>query len=194
MPQLELLSWQGPQELAQIFRQTHVALVLSRPTATWVEQFGRVILEAQASGAIVAGYASGAIPEVAGGAAILVDVGDHASLVAGLGELHSGSTFAYLRDRGLALSRARTWEAVGERHARLYGRLVADDVPRIDLPRSPHARRELARAEFGPPAPSAAGERPFALPVLRKGGAVVAALATAIDLGAELAATRRPRR
>src|SRR5258705_13142156 len=68
---LELAPWRRIEELAAIYRTTHVVLVPSQPTETWVEQFGRVIVEAQASGAVVAGYASGSIPEVAGEAAIL---------------------------------------------------------------------------------------------------------------------------
>jgi glycosyltransferase involved in cell wall biosynthesis len=193
--QLELLPWQSPNALAETFRRTHVALVLSRPTATWVEQFGRVIVEAHASGAVVAGYASGAIPEAAGGAAVLTAVGDHSTLVEELSELSRNEpAFSTLRERGFALSRDRTWAAIGDRHARLYRLLAAGDVPRVELPRSPHARRELARAEFGPPASSTVGDRPFALPLLRNGGAAASMLAKALDAGAELAATRRSRR
>ena len=53
-------------DLATRYRSTHVVLVPSVSTPTWVEQFGRVIVEAQASGAVVAGYASGAIPRSSG--------------------------------------------------------------------------------------------------------------------------------
>ena len=42
---LELLPWRPASELADIYRGTHVVLVPSRPTTTWVEQFGRVIVE-----------------------------------------------------------------------------------------------------------------------------------------------------
>jgi hypothetical protein len=64
-------------------------------------------------------------------------------------------------------------------------------VPRRHLPRSPRARRSVAQAEFGPTAPLKAGVRPFALPALRRGGAVPAALAAIIDLASELAARMR---
>ncbi len=76
--------WQSVAELAAFYRQAHVVLVPSVATETWTEQFGRVIVEAQASGAVVAGYASGSIPEVAGDAALLVAPGD----VHALGEHH----------------------------------------------------------------------------------------------------------
>ncbi len=57
---LEILPWQPAEQLAAIYRRTHVVLVPSRPTETWVEQFGRVIIEvpAQASGAVVADTAA----------------------------------------------------------------------------------------------------------------------------------------
>ena len=68
----------------------------------------------------------------------------------------------------------------------LYRRVVEGPGARLVQPRSPSARREAARAEFGPTAPTLAGERPFALPVLREGGAIPGALASVIDSFAEL--------
>ena len=107
---LELLSWRPASELADIYRRTHVVLVPSRPTTTWVEQFGRVIVEAQASGAVVAGYASGAIPEVAGEPAILTDVGAVAELGDRVAALVSDPAgYAERRAQGIELSRTRTW-------------------------------------------------------------------------------------
>jgi glycosyltransferase involved in cell wall biosynthesis len=186
---LDLLPWQPASELAQTYRRTHVVLVPSRPTTTWVEQFGRVIVEAQASGAVVAGYASGAVPEVAGEPAILTGVGELAELgdrVAAL--VSNGAEYAQLRAHGIERSRTRTWEYVAAGQADLYRRVVARDVPRLELPRSPRRRRQLARMEFGPPAPTTAGARPFALPVLRRGGMVAEAVAGALDVAAELSA------
>jgi glycosyltransferase involved in cell wall biosynthesis len=186
---VEVEPWRSTEELAAIYRTTHVVLVPSQPTETWVEQFGRVIVEAQASGAVVAGYASGSIPEVAGEAAILADVGDVTGLAEGIRRLLlDADDFSGRRKRGIALSASRTWTKVAERQADLYRRVVAGDVPRLDVPRSPRMRRGLARAEFGTTAATTAGRRPFALPVLRRGGVVPDALGRLLDVGAEVAA------
>ena len=72
---VELHEWSLPEKLAEHYRRCHLVLAPSRATPTWAEQFGRVIVEAQACGAVVAGYASGSIPEVGGEAAIVVPEG-----------------------------------------------------------------------------------------------------------------------
>jgi glycosyltransferase involved in cell wall biosynthesis len=184
-----LRSWQSPIALAAIYRESHVVLVPSRRTATWTEQFGRVIVEAQASGALVVGYASGSIPEVAGDAALLSSEGDLSTLASHVNRVFTDRTlYEDLRGRGIANSSARTWERVGERQAQLYQQVVGTRSPRKTLPRSPRRRRAIARQEFGPTAPSAAGMRPFADPVLRSGSSVSSWLAAVVDAGAELLA------
>lgn len=189
---LELVPWQEAADLAATYQTAHIVLVPSRPTETWVEQFGRVIVEAQASGAVVAGYASGAIPEVAGDAAILAEVGAVSQLADRVVELATDpAAYARLRERGLEMSRVRTWTRVAERQAALYRRVVNGDAPRISLPPSPRKRRAAARAEFGPTAATTAGTRPFAVPILRRGGLLAAGLGRVIDEGAELAARTR---
>jgi glycosyltransferase involved in cell wall biosynthesis len=185
---LEFLPWQSSAELAATYRTAHVVLVPSRPTETWVEQFGRVIVEAQASGAVVAGYASGSIPEVGGDATILADVGDVSQLAERVVQLASDpAEYARRREKGIALSRTRTWTTVAERQASLYRDVARSDVQRLHLPRSPEKRRAAARAEFGPTATTTAGTRPFALPLLRRGGTAVSALAGMLDAAGEMA-------
>ena len=188
---LELIPWQPASELAATYRRAHVVLVPSYPTETWVEQFGRVIVEAQASGAVVAGYASGSIAEVAGDAAILTDVGAVSELADQVLALADSGEYGLRRERGIALSRERTWARVAERQVELYRRVARGDAPHRPLPGSPRQRRELARVEFGGTAATVAGLRPFALPLLRKGGAVPSAAAAVIDASAELAARVR---
>ena len=192
---LELEPWLDAAGVAALYRRAHVVLVPSVPTATWTEQFGRVIVEAHASGAVVAGYATGSIGEVSGEAAILVPGGDVEQLAVDLlAALADPAAFAYLRERCLALGRERTWERVAAMQAALYERVAggAAGADPVRLPRSPHARRAFAAAEFGTTAPTTAGLRPFALPGLRNGGAVADALARLIDAGAELRARLRP--
>ena len=192
----ELKSWLTGEELAATYRRCHIVLVPSMPTATWVEQFGRVIVEAQASGAVVGGYASGSIREAAGDGAILTDEGSVTELAESIARLVADpSDFACRRERGLTLSATRTWTRVAESQAQLYDRVVAGDVRRLRLPRSPRERRVLARAEFGQTAATIAGVRPFALPYLRRGGTAPSALASVLDTAAELVAqvsVRRP--
>ena len=155
-----------PAMLARVFRSAHFALVPSRPTATWTEQFGRVIVEAQASGAVVAGYDSGSIGEVGGDPALLVPTGDAQALAERILELDPAE-FERRRREGIALAGGRTWPRVGEAQSALYREVVAG-VERMPLPRSAGARRAEARAEFGPTASTTAGPRPSALPVLRR--------------------------
>jgi glycosyltransferase involved in cell wall biosynthesis len=186
---VELRPWQQGPELAAIYREAHVVLVPSRPTQTWVEQFGRVIVEAQASGAVVAGYASGSIPEVAGDAGVIVPVGDVEELAVAVGSVVSDSDeFASRRVAGQRQAANRTWEAVASRQLSLYHSVVAGDSVPAALPASPSARRAAACAEFGPTAATTAGTRPFAVPILRRGGAVANGFAKAVDAVAEMAA------
>ena len=65
------------------------ALVLPSLDAdpNWKEQFGRVLVEAMASGVPVIGSDSGAIPGVVGGAGLIVPEGDCAALTAALRDL-----------------------------------------------------------------------------------------------------------
>jgi glycosyltransferase involved in cell wall biosynthesis len=184
---LELRPWQHAADLADLFRAAHIVLVPSRPTLTWVEQFGRVITEAQACGAIVAGYASGAISEVAGEAGVLVEAGDVDALAeAVLATVSDPIELDRLRRVGIEQASERTWNAVAMQQAKLYRAARDGSVPLVSLPASPRAIRAIARAEFGPTASTTAGERPFALPLLRRGGSATRRVAAVIDGTAEL--------
>jgi glycosyltransferase involved in cell wall biosynthesis len=186
---LEMVPWLPPERLADVFRRAHVVLIPTLSTSTWTEQFGRVIVEAQASGAVVAGYLSGAIPEIAGAAAILSPAGDAQALARSVSDVLGDPTdFARRREEGIALSASRTWARVAQQHALVYRKVVDGDFERLRLPRSPKARRELAREEFGETAATPAGRRPFALPLLRRGGVVPSMVAGALDAYAEAAA------
>lgn len=186
---VELLGAVGREELAAVYRTAHFVLVPSKPSATWAEQFGRVIVEAQASGAVVAGYDSGSIGEVGGDAALLAPTGDVDGLARCVRELDPDE-FERRRQAGIESAAGRTWEHVGESQAALYREVLAG-VERLELPASPRQRRETARAEFGPTASTTAGKRPFALPVLRSGGPFARILAAACDLVGESAAHLR---
>jgi glycosyltransferase involved in cell wall biosynthesis len=189
---LDVFGQRSGAELADLYRRTHVALIPSRVTETWAEQFGRAIVEAQASGAVVAGYSGGAIAEVAGDAGVLAPEAEVEGLAAAvIRVLGNPDEHGRLRAAGLRLAESRTWSEVGRRQAALYRRALAGEFDRVSLPSSPSARRVAARREFGPTAPTRAGDRPFALPWLRRGGPVADALANSIDAAVEMKARRR---
>lgn len=78
--------------------------VLALPSLTrsnWKEQFGRVLVEAMASGVPVVGSDSGAIPGVIGDAGLVVPEGDAAALADALERLRADSTlYAALSRKG----------------------------------------------------------------------------------------------
>jgi len=107
-----------------------VLVLPSRTTRHWVEQFGRVLVEAMASGIPVIGSASGEIPNVIGPAGLTFAEGDTAMLVARLVELRAVRGF---RAKLGALGRERVLaEFTQDRIARdtlaLYDRVLANGV------------------------------------------------------------------
>ncbi len=66
----------GYAALPDVYRSFEALVVPSQRTSRWVEQFGRVAVEAMASGLPVLASADGALPEVVGGAGILVPADD----------------------------------------------------------------------------------------------------------------------
>lgn len=190
---LEIASWQTTADIASVYRSAHVVLVPSYPTTTWAEQFGRVIVEAQACGAVVAGYANGAIPEVAGGPGVLVPTGRVDELGTRVAELvgDQGGAWVARRVAGQREAAGRTWQAVAKRQVALYAAVTGGRPIAPVPPRSPRRRRVAARREFGSTAPALHGDRPFALPVLREGGPVADLLAAICDIWAEVAAYGR---
>ena len=90
----------------------------------WLEQFGRVVVEAQASGIPVVASASGALPDVVGGAGLLVPPGDAPALHAALRRLlDEPELWSRLRERGLAGVDRYSWKRVAESQMALYRRL-----------------------------------------------------------------------
>lgn len=71
------------------YRRFDVLVVPSLTRINWKEQFGRVLVEAMASGVPVIGSDSGAIPDVIGDAGLIVPEGDAAALAACLTNLQS---------------------------------------------------------------------------------------------------------
>lgn len=105
------------EELAALYRG---ARVVAFPSL--YEGFGLPVLEAMASGAPVVTSGDGAMEEVAGGAAVLVDPFDVGSIAAGLEE--AAARRDELRDRGLERATAYSWAGVADAVERVWRELT----------------------------------------------------------------------
>ncbi|WP_125567989.1 glycosyltransferase family 4 protein [Nocardioides baekrokdamisoli] len=155
---LDISGWLDAGALATHYRRAHIVLAPSRSTRSWTEQFGRMVVEAQACGAVVVGYASGALDEVIGNAGLTVPEGDEQALAAAVAGLATDpSRWNDLRTRGFELAATRTWDAVARHQMALYERALAGPAPTA-------SGRAAARETWG--APALDGVRPWALPHL----------------------------
>jgi hypothetical protein len=178
---VEMHRWSGIDHLPELYARCHFVLVPSRATPTWAEQFGRVIVEAQACGAVVVGYASGAIPETGGDAAVLVPEGSVDLLWHEIARLCcDAAEWSRRRELGLETAATRSWDRVVGRQLDLYENVISRPT-RMALPRGKEESRRIARREFGGPASTPVGFRPFAFPPLRNWGRLSRALGAVID-------------
>lgn len=100
-------SWLPAGDVPDYFRQLDVFVLPSRSTPTWIEQFGRVLIEAMASGVSCVGSDSGEIPHVLGNAGLVFPEGDAVALAAQLRRL---ATEPELRATLAVAGRARVME------------------------------------------------------------------------------------
>ena len=77
----------SPADVARVMNALDCLVLPSRTTRTWKEQFGRVIMEAQACAVPVIGSSSGAIPGVVGPGGWIVPEGDSSALAGLLARL-----------------------------------------------------------------------------------------------------------
>ena len=77
----------APEDIPEFLNSVDVLVLPSIPTPTWVEQFGRSLIEAMACEVPVIGSVSGEIPNVIGDAGILVPPNDVDALAAALASL-----------------------------------------------------------------------------------------------------------
>ena len=114
------------EELPALFNGFDLFCLASRTTPAWKEQFGRVIIEAQACETPVLGTDSGAIAEVVEDAGVVVPERDPAALAAAITALRADP--GRLREMGAAGRRrvlARyTWSRVAEVMADLYAQVA----------------------------------------------------------------------
>jgi len=123
---LHVLPTVAPEKLAAYMNCCDAVALASLSTPHWKEQYGRVIGEAMACGAVVVGSDSGAIPEVIGEAGLVAREGDARALGQALGR----AVFdASLRERLIAAGLARAEKelsirAMSGRLMEFYGRLL----------------------------------------------------------------------
>ena len=117
-------------ELAAFYGGLDVLAVPSLTTPTWVEQFGRVAVEAMAAGVPVVASDSGALPDVVGEAGLLVPPGNAEILRVALEDVLGDPELAgRLRDQGLRRAAECDWEAVADRYVAMYRRATHTETP-----------------------------------------------------------------
>lgn len=121
-------------ELAAFYRGIGVLAVPSVAAPGWLEQFGRVAVEAMAAGVPVVASDSGALRDVVGGAGVLVPPGDAPALARALrAVLDDPEHAARLREAGLRRAAEYTWDAIAARYEAMYrGLLPAAACPDAD--------------------------------------------------------------
>jgi glycosyltransferase involved in cell wall biosynthesis/GT2 family glycosyltransferase len=137
-----------PEELPAALTALDVLAVPSLTTPGWVEQFGRVVVEAMACGVPVVASDSGALPDLVQGAGLLVPEGDASALGEGLVRVGRDPQLARrLREAGLARAAECSWPALATRYEHVYRRITRT------LPVSPRsgADPEVIVVAYGSP-------------------------------------------
>jgi GT2 family glycosyltransferase len=113
------------EELTAFYRSLDVLAVPSVAAPGWLEQFGRVAVEAMALGVPVVASDSGALRDVVGGAGTLVPPGDAPALAAALAAVRDDPEHAArLRAAGLERAGTYTWDAVGAAYRAMYEQVL----------------------------------------------------------------------
>jgi glycosyltransferase involved in cell wall biosynthesis len=124
---VRLTGFVAPDELAGIYRRFDVVAVPSLETPSWIEQFGRVAVEAMASGVAVVASDSGSLPEVVADAGILVPPGDVGALAGALERLRDRpEERTRLGGAGRRRAARYGWDQVAARQLELYRSVVED--------------------------------------------------------------------
>ncbi|MBV8194213.1 MAG: glycosyltransferase family 4 protein [Candidatus Dormibacteraeota bacterium] len=111
-------------DLAHALSEMAVLVAPSRTTATWKEQFGRMVIEAMAAGVPVVASDSGSLPEVVGDAGVIVAEGDSKALRDAVERVSAEP--GDLGERGRTRARTLyTWDAVAERMEHVYRMAIA---------------------------------------------------------------------
>ncbi len=107
--------------LADIYRSFDVVAIPSQVRPNWIEQFGRVAVEAMASGVPVVAASTGSLPEVVADAGVLLAPTDVAVWRRALDELAADpQRRAALAAAGLERASKYSWDAIAGQHVALY--------------------------------------------------------------------------
>lgn len=139
-------------ELADFYRSLDVLVVPSLTTRGWMEQFGRVAVEAMACGTPVVASDSGALPDVVGGAGLLVPPGDADALADALRTLaKSPQLRSELRYEGLRRAQSYSWPVIAGDYHRLYNQALGNTkASATDVVPAP-SRLEIIVVAYGSP-------------------------------------------
>jgi glycosyltransferase involved in cell wall biosynthesis len=109
------------EDLPNIFRSLDIVCVPSLPTPRWIEQFGRVAVEAMASGVPVVASNVGSLPEVVGDAGILLPPGDSDALADALRRLADQPCLRATMSRlGRERAELYSWSNIAKVHQDVY--------------------------------------------------------------------------
>ncbi|MCK0110539.1 glycosyltransferase [Ornithinimicrobium sp. F0845] len=118
------VTWLGSvsqEDLPAVYARFDVLAVPSLTTPGWAEQFGRVVVEAMASGVPVVASESGALPHLVDKAGVLVPEANPAAMAAALVQVGSDQELhSTLRTRGIDRARECAWPAVADQFNQLY--------------------------------------------------------------------------
>ena len=124
------------EELPQIMNALDVLVLPSRTVPSWMEQFGRVIIEAQACETPVIGSDSGAIPEVVGSGGMVFVERDARSLAAAI--MRCAANPRWVREMGRIgrqqVEKEFTWQQVAARMREIYETCLKRDSCRVAHP------------------------------------------------------------
>lgn len=126
---LHIDPWLPSDRMPDYYRGIDVLVLASRSTPAWVEQFGRVLIEAMACGTVCVGAASGEIPGVIGQAGLCFPEGDAPALAAALQRLADPGLRRHLATAGRQRVLAQfTMGHVARETVRIYQELAGLDV------------------------------------------------------------------
>ncbi|WP_235508295.1 glycosyltransferase [Agromyces sp. Soil535] len=150
---VELVGPIDTDDVVAFLRSLDVLAVPSLPTPSWTEQFGRVAVEAMACGVPVVSSDAGALPDVVGGAGLVVPAGEAPALADALAEA-GGPRAAELSVSGLARAAECSWTAVGRDYLDLYRSVVhaasAAPLPDLEVVVVAYGAPELLRRALEP--------------------------------------------
>jgi glycosyltransferase involved in cell wall biosynthesis len=123
---IEWIGWVASTDMPAQYHQLDVLVVPSLTRPNWKEQFGRVLVEAMASGIPVVGSDSGAIPDVIGDGGLVTPEGDVAALAEAICKLQQDQALRKtLAERGRARALAHyTHAQVAADSVRVYREML----------------------------------------------------------------------